>query len=315
MRSQSLFSGGFVLSLVLLFQNAPRAGELVVERTTYHGWTNSIRLSNGEAEAIVVPAIGRVMQFHFIGEEGPFWENRALDGKAPDPKSAEWGNFGGDKTWPAPQAEWPQVAPRAWPPPPAFDSMPVEGKIEGKTVVLLSPVDPFFGIRTRRRIDLNAADPVMTITTTFEKVSGPPRKVGVWVITQFKHPENVLAGAPISAEFPNGYKLQSKNAPRNLQYDAGVLRVERDNKESHKVGSAGGTLFWVGQRVAVRIDSPRVADAEYPDEGASAEIYTNPDPAAYVELEMLGPLQELKPGDKLERTSRYTLLRKSDENQ
>ena len=32
---------------------------------------------------------------------------------------------------------------------------------------------------------------------------------------------------------------------------------------------------------------------EYPDRGASAEVYTNPDPKEYVELEMLGPLARL----------------------
>src|ERR1044071_7118728 len=63
------------------------AGDLAFEpvgflvRTNYHGWANSILLSNGRVEAVIVPAIGRVMQFRFAGEEdGPFWENRALDG-------------------------------------------------------------------------------------------------------------------------------------------------------------------------------------------------------------------------------------------
>src|ERR1041384_218159 len=89
--------------------------------TNYHGWTNSILVSNGRVEAVIVPAIGRVMQFRFAGEEdGPFWENSAMTGKAPDPAATEWGNFGGDKTWPAPQSDWPKTTPRAWPPPVAF---------------------------------------------------------------------------------------------------------------------------------------------------------------------------------------------------
>ena len=55
-----------------------------------------------------------------------------------------------------------------------------------------------------------------------------------------------------------------------------------------------------------RIDSPRVADAEYPDPGSSAEIYANADRNAYVELELLGPLRVMKPGDQTEGTSIYT---------
>src|SRR6266536_3501346 len=80
--------------------------------TNYHGWSNSILVSNGRVEAMIVPAIGRVMQFRFAGEEdGPFWENRVLDGRKPEPESKEWGNFGGDKTWPAPQADWWRITP------------------------------------------------------------------------------------------------------------------------------------------------------------------------------------------------------------
>src|SRR5436853_5292704 len=97
-----------------------------VKRANYHQWPDSLILSNGRVEAVIVPAIGRVMQFRFAGEEdGPFWENRALDGIKPEPESKEWGNFGGDKTWPAPQSDWPKLTSRAWPPPVAFDSMPV----------------------------------------------------------------------------------------------------------------------------------------------------------------------------------------------
>ena len=93
---------------------------ITVTRTNYHGWTDSLLMSNGKVEAVIVPAIGQVMQFRFAGEsDGPFWENRALDGKSPDPKSREWGNFGGDKTWPSPQADWPKITPRGWPPPQA----------------------------------------------------------------------------------------------------------------------------------------------------------------------------------------------------
>src|SRR5437867_10677826 len=134
-------------------------------RTNYHGWANSILLSNGRVEAVIVPAIGRVMQFRFAGEEdGPFWENRALDGIKPEPESKEWSNFGGDKTWPAPQSDWPKLTPRAWPPPVAFDSLPVQATVDGFVVKLISAVDRHYGIRAYREISLALDRPVMTIT-------------------------------------------------------------------------------------------------------------------------------------------------------
>ena len=39
-------------------------------------------------------------------------------------------------------------------------------------------------------------------------------------------------------------------------------------------------------------------------------MYTNPGPDTYVELELLGPLQLLEVGQKMEATSTYTLLRR-----
>lgn len=117
--------------------------------TNYHGWADCLVVSNGKVEAVIVPAIGRVMQFRFAGEsEGPFWENRQLDGTPPDANSSEWGNFGGDKSWPAPQAEWGKITGRGWPPPAAFDSQPVKAGVRDGQVILSSPVDRHFGIRT-----------------------------------------------------------------------------------------------------------------------------------------------------------------------
>ena len=53
-----------------------------VERVTYHGWTNALRLRNRVAEVIVVPEIGRVMSFRLRSGENVFWEDRSLDGRA-----------------------------------------------------------------------------------------------------------------------------------------------------------------------------------------------------------------------------------------
>src|SRR5439155_3214657 len=298
-----------------LTSGAARALEPVgfLVHTNYHGWANSILVSNGRVEAIIVPAVGRVMQFRFAGDEdGPFWENRALAGRAPDPAAKEWGNFGGDKSWPAPQSDWPRITPRAWPPPVAFDSMPVEAGEDGFVVKLISAVDPHYGILTYREITLALDQPVMSITTTYEKVSGQPIKVSVWVITQLKDPVMACASLPESERFREGYNRQSDELPSNLRIADGLLTLTRDPKTSHKVGTDAGALFWVGKEAVVRIDSPRKIFGEYPDEGCSAEIYTNPDPLAYVELEMLGPLQKLIAGDSITRTSTYTLLRRTE---
>jgi hypothetical protein len=66
-------------------------------------------------------------------------------------------------------------------------------------------------------------------------------------------------------------------------------------------------LIWVGEKEGLKIECPRNPKGEYPDEGSSAEVYTNPDPNAYVELELLAPLHTLNPGSEIEQKSIYTL--------
>lgn len=277
----------------------------------HHGWPDAILLRNGVVEAVIVPQIGRVMQFRFAGsQDGPFWENPALAGRKTEPAATEWMNFGGDKAWPAPQANWPQITSRAWPPPKGFDALPMEAESDDTAVTLVSSVDPDFGLRVRRRIELQPDQPVMTITTRYEKVSGPPVEVGVWVITQLKDPVSLQA---IFAETPPRRATdvrQLNESPAACRLDDGRLILERDPGRSHKIGVLAGALIWIGKEEMLRIDSPFVAGGKYPDGGSSAEIYTNADPLAYIELEMLGPLEMLAVGNNLERQSTYTLMRR-----
>lgn len=290
-------------------QKKDPAARLPLTRLTYRGWPESYILGNGKVEAVVVPAIGRVMQFRFAGEsEGPFFENRRLDGRRPNPRSSEWDNFGGDKSWPAPQEQWGEMTGRNWPPPAAFDALANQARVQISAIELVSAVEPSYGIRVHRFIHLEPDRPVMTITTTFEKVSGVPVRVAVWVITQLKDPQRVYLPIPPGSIFPAGFVTQMGPGPFALRNERGLLSLARDPRHPVKIGNDAGTLLWVGDQWSLRIDSPRVPGVTYANR-TSAEVYTNPDTLPYVELEMVGPMHELKVGDTLSRTSTYRLLR------
>ncbi|MBI3874880.1 MAG: hypothetical protein HY300_02730 [Verrucomicrobia bacterium] len=292
-------------------------GRVTARHGAYHGWRTAQFLSNGKAEVVIVPEVGRVMQFRFAGEDiGPFWENRALDGKSPNAKTNVWGNFGGDKTWPAPQADWPKLTQRAWPPPVAFDSMPAASldlinTPAGVVVVMRTPVDPHYGIRAARRIELSPRQPVLTITTTYEKVQGDPVKVAVWVITHLENPLGIYLPVPKNSIHTEGYALVMKGSPPSLKVERGLVSLRRDPMKAFKIGNDAESLLWVGERQVVRIDTPRARLAEYTHQGNSAEVYTNPDTLPYVELETLGPVATLKAGDTLTQTNTYTLSHRS----
>lgn len=305
---------GAGLAAVVLFTSgcasgsAGRKSDVLIQRVNYNGWTNCLKIYNSKVEAVVVPEIGRVMSLRFHGGENIFWEDRSLDGQSGDWDKG-WINFGGDKTWPAPEADWGKYTRRQeWQPPAAFDSMPVKGSVQGDDVVITSPIDPHFGIRTVRRIHLVAHKPIMRITTEYQRASGNPSKVGVWVITQFKSPEAVYVPVVPGSIFTNGYFTFTTNAWPQLEPKQGFISITRDVNTPHKMGSDAGQMLWVGKENMCLVESPRQAGRDYPDRGASVEVYTNPDPKQYVELETLGPLHTLARGQSIETVNTYTLM-------
>lgn len=312
-------------ALALLAAASLSAQNVRVEKTAWHGWSDAIVLKNPVAAVVVVPSIGRVMNFSFLDpsgqpSEGPLWNNREMDGKPVEPASQQWGNFGGDKSWPELQAEWPTIQKRGWPPPTGFDASVNTAVVSGATVTLTTPVDASYGIRETRVITLDSSKPVMTIETNYEKVSGDPVKTGIWTITQLTSPENAWAGIPAKSVFENGYTNLSAAPIFQLSREADRVRVRRDPNQSTKMGADGNWLLWTGtdaagNRVSLKIErtSTPPDSAEWPDKGARVEIYTNPDRGGqpYVELEVMGPLHVMKTGDRAASSSRYTLTREA----
>jgi hypothetical protein len=69
----------------------------------------------------------------------------------------------------------------------------------------------------------------------------------------------------------------------------------------------------VGRNCVVRIDAES-GPGDYPDGGCVTEVYTNPDPLKYVELETLGPLTTMNVGDQIRQTTVYTVKPRSTSN-
>ncbi len=274
-------------------------------RQNYKGWPDARLISNGRVWAAIVPSLGRVMQFGFVNDEGVLWENPRLMGQAMT--AQPWdvpGSFGGDKTWPAPQSAW------NWPPPDVFDREAVSVREVPGGLLLASDLSPRFGIRTERRIEMEPGQPVMRITTTYHKLQGEPVDLSVWVITQAKVPEFVQLPIPKDSRFPEGYSRQSTLPDGLVSREHDQLRFRRDPQESHKIGNDADRVIWYGRNVTLTIESPRLAEATYPDQGCSMEVYTNGGVAEYVELETLGPIRHLVVGDSVSAVNRYRLDRR-----
>ncbi|MFZ1086824.1 MAG: hypothetical protein WAN35_17815 [Terracidiphilus sp.] len=279
-----------------------------LERISYHGWPECLRLFNGRVEAVIVPAISRVMHFGQVDEpEEAFWQNRALDGQQPPSAPKEWFNFGGDKCWPAPQSSWPERGGRSWPPPQAFDALPADAAAIEGGVVLTSPIDPHYGIQMVRTVKLDTIRLVMSIAVEFRKLEGPPVQAGIWTVTQLREPEAILLWEPEVTRFPRGYLSLLGARPTDLSRRGRLLSLRRNPSIFTKIGSEARSIAWVGKSSVLRIDA-KMVPGEYPDGGCVTEVYTNPDPLKYVELETMGPLENISIGGRIGRTTLYTVM-------
>jgi len=279
--------------------------------TNYHGWSNSVSINNGMVEAVIVPTVGRVQQFRFVGDtNGVLWENPRTWGRS---SSGFYPNFGGDKAWPSPQSEW------GWPPPKGFDGTANTVSFTNGIVTLVTPVDATYNIRTTRIIELLPNEPVMRIRTIFEQTAESSKtNLGVWIDCQATVASDSRCYVPVPSPsiFQNGYTttgsaqftaaLPSEFTNANGLISFGV----NPDPVNHKLGFDGGTLALVGPSLSLRLDVPRIPGATYPDGNSSTEVYTAGS-NHYFELELLGPLSALPVGEKMEYMTTYSLFRRT----
>lgn len=307
-RSTKFLAAG--LAVLLAFCAGAVRGQSTAVFTNYHSWSNAVSLKNGTVETLIVPAIGRVQQFRFVGDtDGAFWEDPATLGKLP---TRRYQFFGGDRAWPSPQAVW------GWPPPTGFDGSADTVSFTNGIVTLVTPVDRSFGIRTTRIIELLPGKPVMRIRTIFERTAESTRTnaLGIWVDCMGAVSSASRCYVPVASPsiFTNGYTIIHSpyfpaDLPAGFSNANGFVSFVPDGKE-HKLGFDGGTVILVGTNLSLRLDAPRVAGADYPDDNSSTEVYTSQ--SADFELELMGPLGLLPVGSKMEYVTTYTLFHRTE---
>lgn len=290
--------------------SAAEKGPVRVSRLEYHGWPGAYRLSNGTVDLVFVPQIGRIMRYGYAGEKNFLWENPALAGKsvAPEAELKEWVNFGGDKLWPAPQERW------GWPPDPYLDrgEHAVE-VLDGRRLRVTGPRSPRSGLSFSREISLARTGTEVTLRNTLVNTGSQAARWSVWEVAQVDSPDEACLPLHRSGRFPEGFFI-FKNSPPVAE----TLRVTRDRvclqRHLGRGGKIGGDSpeGWAAARAGqlrMTVSARYERGKEYPDGGCAQEIWSNPAPLPYMELELLSPLQDLTPGKRCTFTTRWRLDR------
>lgn len=309
-----LLTAAFCAALTVAGTAQAKPLKIAVTMENYAGWSGAQRLSNGKVDVVVVPQIGRVMAFHFTGqpESNVFFQNPAFLGKPVSTDAAtQWANFGGDKLWPAPQADWPKHAPVAWPPEAQIDSGPYIATEIKNGVKLVGPVSPSFGGRFVREITLKPNRADVFLRDTFEKTGGQAFPIGIWSVTQVMGDASVYLPQNANSIFGAAGMTSLTDAPglpANAISQDGMIVVTRDPANASKIG-ADTTGGWIACVKGDVLFSERFMRAKgtYPDKNSNAEVYTNPGDLAYIEMEVLAPLADLKLGQKTTRAMSWRL--------
>lgn len=282
-------------------------------------WLHTDRLTLG-----VVPALGgRLLSAQLDGHE-LLWRNPSLltddlqpvSGHVPAPAGGtlgDWHNYGGDKTWPAPQG-WASAQEWAGPPDPVLDSgqyeaEPTDLPSGAMQLTLTSGSDPNTGLRISRQItvadDLGFELRLSAVNTSDETVTW-----ALWNVTQ------LAAGGTVEVAVDDRF-----DEPVELVLGTGVPRWERTTQDLVRVGPqdvvgklgfphATGDLTYHQGPVTMVWQWEVDDSAVYPDGGSRAEVWMeHPQPAPLAELdgldppgwivecEVLSPMRTLHPGE------------------
>lgn len=306
-----------VLVLLAVLVTAVTRGEAAVTVTATR-WYDlaAYRLSDGVTEAVVAPAIMRVVRYAKVGGANWLWSSDARQ-TAP----GEWANWGGDKTWLAPQLQWPGgLVGRTWPPDDAWEKLGVVKDLPDGLRVS-GPASAATGIRIVRTYTFSARGEFV-ITQRAEKESGAPVVAALWSVTQVVAPAAVFLPVNPASGYRSGYHDFSWGLPARAVTKAGrrMIAVKPDAAKWFKVGvdAPVSAIAAVrdGAAFVQRAPHPTGAEVYYPDGatgyGCPVELF-NADGGGkpgmqYMELELLAPLATLsRPGAAQEHAVRWSL--------
>jgi hypothetical protein len=275
-----------------------------IEKTAYKGWPNCYRLSNGRIELIATTDVGpRIIRLGFPNGPNEFKEFDEMIGKT---GGDEWRIYGGHRLWHSPEAR-----PRSYEP----DNSPVQARVDGDTLHLVQPVEAATAIEKAVDVKLYADAAHVRVTHRLKNTGLWPVELAPWALSVMAPGGAAFAPQPTKAHpdllLPNRtlvlWPYSNMADPRHVWGKDFVILKSQDATGPTKLGLSAND-GWAAYSNHGHLFVKRFAykeNAHYPDNGCSVEIYTN---TGMLELETLGPLQTLQPGESVEHVEEWYLL-------
>lgn len=278
-----------------------------VEKTNFRGWPNTLRVSNGTTELLVTTDVGpRILSYQTEGRGNIF---KIMDEQCGDSDEEEWRIRGGHRFW---------LGPEDWILSYHIDNRPVQWKQNGSSgelVIETVQTDPT-AIRKTLGIRMAGDSSQVTIRHTATNEGGSAVKLATWGLSVMRPGGMALIPQPPLGEHPHeflpnrGMVLWPYTDLSDPRFTFGTnfwfLRQEEDAPPTkigleHKqkwVGYLSEDLFFI-KKITI------TPGETYPDGGCNFETFTN---ESMLELESLGPLKTLGPGDSITHEEKWMLF-------
>ena len=277
-----------------------------IETVPYRGWRHNIRLANRDVELIVTQDVGpRIVRFGFIGAQNVFGELPEQMGVAGE---KEWMIRGGHRLWVGPEEK-----PKSY----ELDNMPITiRKIAGgiRTVQVPGPLT-----HVQKSMDITLADR-RNEATVVHRLTNKGRKaitLAPWALTVMA--KRGVAIIPLPQKIAHIDRLTHNqnwsiwgytdfSDPRWTLGARYILFRHDPKRGPNKLGIAhrpGWIGYWRKGVLFVKKFAFKEG-AAYPDNGVNFETFAN---ERILEVESLGPLVTLCPGQTAVHTETWTLHR------
>jgi hypothetical protein len=277
------------------------------EKVGYGGWSNCVRLTNGQIELIITTDVGpRVIRLGYVGGQNLFKEFADQMGKT---GGSEWRSYGGHRLWHGPEA-----MPRTYFP----DNAPVKYSWDGKTLKLVQPIETTNGIVKEMEITLESNENQVTVLHRLINKNLWDVELSPWALTVMApggraiFPQEPYRPHPEFLQPARAMVVWGYTDMKDPRWTWGTKYIQlRQNPKAESKQKVGlmNTLGWAAYYLNGELFLKRFAfdpKLSYPDWGCNNETFTDPD---MLEVETLGPLAKLPPDGHVDHMEHWFLNR------
>ena len=273
----------------------------------FGGWNKNLYMTNGVIELYATLEVGpRIISFSFVGGDNILKE---FDNELGKDGEDEFKSRGGHRLWTSPE-----VKPRTYFP----DNTEVMWKeLSEYSVLLMPPAEEINGVQKSIEITMSADSDAVTVTHNVTNIGMWEIELAPWAITVMRVggvsiiplPDKRSHTEVLVPEYPLVVWPYTNLSDKRYHFSDRYITFAQDpSMPPSKIGlglSQGFAAYQYKDNVFVKYFDYDVSEV-YPDMGCNFETFSNEE---MLEVESLGPLTVLSPGESVTHAETWRMLK------